>query len=75
MSSPIIDGIAVCAYHRYFKKHPELMNLENHVIDKYWEVYRHLGVERCDMPELMKMLTFVDPLTSSDICPIAKHKK
>ena len=74
MSSPIIDGIAVCGYHRYFKKHPELMNLENHLTDKYWTTYRFLGVERYDMNEMMKMLTFVDPLTSSDNCPIAHHK-
>lgn len=60
------DGIPAYAFLPLLKRHPELRKLRNTLTDNYDAFYKHLGLFRDEMPQIMSALASVDVLSGID---------
>lgn len=67
MTSPFNGFIPVSAYLPLIYTEPKLFELEPTLTDKYDSFYKHLGIDRCEMPLLQPGVARVDILAGTRI--------
>lgn len=60
------DGVPALAFLPLLKRHPELRKLRNVLVDNYDSFYKHLGLFRDEMPQIIAALASVDVLSGVD---------
>lgn len=68
----MIDGFPAGAFLPFLKQFPELLKVQNQLIDNYEKFYQYLGISRDEMMMLMPKLALIDVLTDDEILEYQK---
>lgn len=69
------DGVPYMAYLPVMNQHSDLRKLRMEFVDNYASFYKHLGIFRDEMPNVMSALALVDVLSGKDILEYEEEKK